>query len=174
MYLTDHAALLKLCSPINNIYDAVAKVESQKKVFNLVKNWTQLKQAVELKTITDSSFRDVIVAIMDITKTNSGTSSIVELKNRLKPFVDLDFNSAYYTSKVNTLYDAQVKDLQVPLAIYGPLLDSVVKAHSDAASWRYENSILQKIVTEWSNDKATCLSSTVVTTSTAIQPKEVA
>ena len=84
------------------------------------------------------------------------------LKHRLKPFVDLDFEGLYYTSKVKSLYNEQVKDLQVPLTLYGPLLSSVVKAHSDAASWRYTDSTLQKIVTEWGNAQAERLMKTTV------------
>jgi len=161
-FIADHEALLKLCSPINEIYDAVAKVEAQKKAFGLVDKYVNVKQAVDVTALTEPGFVEVITMINEISKSNSSTSSVEALKHRLKPFVDLDFEGLYYTSKVKSLYDEQVKDLQVPLTLYGPLLSSVVKAHSDAASWRYTDSTLQKIVTEWGNAQAERLMKTTV------------
>jgi hypothetical protein len=150
--------LLDLCKPKDEIMRKIALAEALTESHKAVAQYQNLDIAVDVDRLEDETLISFIEKLEAIKKAQHGNHNIWAIKNRLAHY-PLNFDDTSYTDQVAKLVRGQTHELRSIYNEFQTVIDPVIKAYEACGHWRYKDSALQTIVTEWLNTQVDYLSS---------------
>ena len=149
---------LELCYDKKALMHKLALIDALCRSYKSGLAYQDLGQVINKTLVAEPEIVSFLEKLKAIQEARRGGYDIDSVKGILDAF-ELDFD-ADYEQEVQKLTKGQVKDLRHIYGKYQPVIDVAIEANKYNNSWRYQDSSLQAIVTEWFNTKVALENST--------------
>jgi hypothetical protein len=146
-----------VCKPLADVQRKIALAEALTESYNSITKYATLEQVVDSKLIEAQGIIDLIQKVDAVQDAQRGNHNIYTIKNHLEVY-KLGLDKPPYTDLVNKFVKGQTHELRTLWDEFKPVLELAIKGHSECGHWRYKDSSLRTIVTQWVNTEVALLS----------------